>query len=173
MKPVRFTLNEETVVKAAQLSASHFYARLLWFGLGVGLLTSAWFLFSGHNWTLDHALIQVGLTTSGALAFALLVIAFLRYVLYPWYARRNFRQQKALSDEVSLSWTDQNFCFDAGKSRSEMPFANLHGFRTSDDMVLLYLSDAIYHAIPVVAFGGPELHGAFLRALEAAGVRKR
>jgi hypothetical protein len=173
MQPVRFTLNEELVVKAALLNASRYYARFLVFAMVVALLTSAFFLFSRSDWVVEREVMQALLIIASTLAFALLLHGCLRYWIYPAQARKNFRQQKTLSEAMSLSWTDSVFCYAAGKSQIEMPFSSLHGYRASGEIVLLYHSDVIYQVVPAVAFGGPDAFDGFIRKLEAAGLRRR
>jgi hypothetical protein len=171
--PLRFTLDEAIVIKAALLSVSHQYARLFLFSVVLGVAVSAVFFFQGDVESSNHFLMQAGLTVAATLVIALIVIIALRHWIIPVYARRNFRQQKLLSEESTLSWTDDEISYVTGKSRSEIPFADFHGYRTSDEVIILYLSDAIYHAIPVSAFGEPELRNAFVEKLDNAGVRRR
>jgi uncharacterized membrane protein YidH (DUF202 family) len=170
--PLRFTLSEELVVKAAKLAASRYQLQFLCFALVVGLLTSAFFLFSRPKWNLERELLQTFLIVASAVAMGLLILGLMRWWVYPSQARKNFRQQKALSEDMSFSWTDTEFRYATGKSRTEMPLENLHGYRASDEIIILYLSDAIYHAIPVDTFGGSEAHAAFMRQLEKAGLRR-
>jgi hypothetical protein len=172
MTPIRFTLTKELVVKAARLSASRYTIRFLWFALIMGLLVSAFFLFSRPSWNLQRELILVFSIVAGALASALLMIGLMRYWIYPFQARKNFQQQKALSDEMSLSWTDKVFVYTTGKSRTEMPFENLHGYGVSGEIIILYLSDVIYYAVPVDALGDADTVGSFMRRLEEAGLRR-
>jgi hypothetical protein len=173
MTPLRFTLNEQLVVKAAQLAVRHYYPRLLWLGGITGVIMSTFFTLKQQVWTFDRALIQFSLTMAGALALAGLVIAILRYGVVPITARRNFRQQKGLLDTFGLSWTDHDFILEAGQSRTAMPFANLYGFRTSDELTILYHSEMIYHVIPTSTFEGPAMRDAFVQRLMQAGVRRR
>jgi hypothetical protein len=169
---MRFTLNEELVVKAATLNSSRNYVRFLWFSIIVGMITSSFFLFSRPTWHLERELVGSVLIVTGTIAIALLFIGLARYVIYPFHARRNFRQQKALSDEMGLSWADKDFIYETGKSRTEMPFANLHGYRASSEIIILYLSDAIYYMVPAEAFGDTVTFGSFKRKLEEAGVKR-
>jgi hypothetical protein len=172
MTPMRFTLNQDLVVKAATLNSSRYYVRFLWFSIIVGLITSIFFLFSRSTWHLERELLGVVLIVTGTVVIALLLIGLARYVIYPFHARRNFRQQKALSDEMSLSWAGKDFICETGKSRTEMPFSNLHGYRASGEIIILYLSDAIYYMVPIKAFDGTEQSSSFMRALEEACVKR-
>lgn len=168
-----FRLTEDLVVQAAVLDASRYSRRLLWFAAFTGVLVSGFFLFVRQEWSFDRALIQIALTVSGSVAVALVLNGLLRFWINPFQARRNFRQQRALSDEMSLSWTETEFCLAAGRSQTAMPFGNLHGYRTSDEMIILYVSDVLYHAFPRQAFSGIEQRRAFMRRLEESGVRRR
>ncbi len=173
MEPIRFTLDESTVVAAARLYSRTGYRKLLWLAVVVGLLFVAYTLLGGDGRKPERILLQLGLTVAGSIAVAAVVVAVLHYWVIPAQARRNFRQQKGLSDEMSLAWTETEYTFAAGKSRTEMPLANLYGYRVSDDVLMLHLSEIIYHVIPIAAFGGPTLLGDFLQRLQAAGLRKR
>jgi YcxB-like protein len=172
MTPISFTLNKELVVKAAALAASRYYIRFLLFALIVGMLTSAFFIVSGSRANLERELLAASLTIMGALTVALLMIGLMRYVIYPLHARRNFRQQKALAEEMNLSWTDEVFIYTSGKSRSEMPFSNLHGYRTSSEIIILYLADTVYHMVPVDAFADTKTLDSFMHKLQQAGVKQ-
>ncbi len=52
-----------------------------------------------------------------------------------------------------------------------MHSGDLHGFKASSDVILLYHTDFMYHLVPVAAFGGSGLHGSFIQRIAAAGVR--
>jgi hypothetical protein len=172
MTPIRFTLTKELVVKAATLAASRYYIRFLWFALIVGMLTSAFVLLNRPKPNLERELLATFLIIMSTLTIAMLMIGLMRYLIYPFYARRNFQQQKALTEEMSLSWTDEVFIYTSGKSKSEMPFANLHGYRASSEIIILYLADAIYHMVPIEAFGGTEQLGSFMLKLQQASVKQ-
>ncbi len=173
MTPIRFRLNEELVVKAAVLNAARFRMFYIVLAVAAAIWTAAFTLTGRGIWTWERWALQIGLTLAGTLAITGCLLLLLRHVVFPFEARRNFRQQKALSEEMALSWTDEAFLLDAGKSRTVMPFADLHGYRASRGMILLYVTGALYHLLPSEAFTGPDAHAAFLRKLEDAGVRRR
>jgi hypothetical protein len=168
-----FKLNEELVVKAAVLNASRFHMFYVLLAVVVSISTVAFTLTGKATWTWERVALQIGLTLAGSLAITGVVLVILRFVACPFKARRNFRQQKALSEEMALSWTDDELLLETGKSRTEMTFADLHGFKASDEIVLLYLTNALYLLVPVAAFAGQGQLEAFLRKLRQAGVRHR
>ena len=53
-----------------------------------------------------------------------------------------------------------------------MPFRQFHGYGSSPQVIILCVSDMLYHLIPVAAFGGEQQVSTFLGRLEAAGVRR-
>jgi YcxB-like protein len=173
MIPMPFKLNEELVVKAAVLNASRFQMFYVVLAVVVSISTAAFTLTGKATWTWERMALQIGLTLAGSLAITGVLLALLRFVACPFQARRNFRQQKSLSEDMALSWTDDAFLLETGKSRTEMPFADLHGFKASDEIVLLYLTNALYLLVPVGAFAGQAQLEAFLRKLREAGVRRR
>ena len=173
MTPLSFTLNEQLVVKAGQLAALHFAPRFLWFGGMIGVTVASYFALLQEVWSAERLLMQFALSIAGGLMMATIVIAILRYGVIPFEARRNFRQQKGLSDAFSLSWTDVGFILEGGMSRTSMPFANLYGFCTSDELIILRHSQMIYNVIPAAAFDSPEMRDAFVQRLVQAGVRRR
>lgn len=172
MTPLQFRLDETLAIKAARLDASRYNMRIIWFGLAFALLTSAVFIYTGGLDTPERIIFQLLMTVGGALVLGSATVFLLRAIFLPMKVRKNLRQYKPLAEEMQLSWTDDEFCYAAGKSRTEMPFRSLHGVRASGEVVLLYVSDTLYLLVPVAAFGGSGLHEAFIRHLAGAGVRR-
>jgi hypothetical protein len=171
-EPVRFKLTEEQGVQAAQLNSLRYAKRFLLFAFVTGVLTSVFFQWSRQAWDPVRDLLAAFLITSGTFVSGLLILGLMYYVVYPFHARKNLRQQNVLSEELSLSWNENDFCYASGKSRTEMPFANLHGYQASSEIILFYRSDAIYHMVPIAAFGSERLAADFLHKLEVAGLPK-
>jgi hypothetical protein len=172
MTPLRFRLDETLAIQAARLDASRYNMRILSFGLALALLTSAVFIFIGGVNTPERIVFQVLMTMGGALVLGGATVFLLRAIFLPMKVRKNLRQNKPLAEEMQLSWTEDEFCYAAGKSRTEMPFRSLHGVRSSGEVLLLYVSDTLYLLVPVAAFGESGLHEAFIRRLAEAGVRR-
>jgi hypothetical protein len=172
MEPIRFTLTEGIVVKAAQLHGKKYVVVYLGFAVIVALLLSAYFLIGDDDVTIERAMVQVLGTLVGGLCITGCFAALLHFLINPFYARRNFRQQKMLGQEMTLSWTQERYVIAIGMSQTDMAFADLHGYRASDDLVLLYLAEALYHAVPIISLG-EGLTRDLLEKLEAAHVKRR
>jgi hypothetical protein len=171
MTPLLFRLDEPLIIKAAKLNAARYNMRIFLFILSAALLTVGFLLYQSVHRDLEGIIVQVligvGATFAGCSGTFLLRSFFLTM-----QARKHLRQQKMLSEEMQLSWTDDEFCYATGKSQTVMPFSSLHGFRASGDVLLLYVSDILYLLVPVAAFGGSGLHEAFIQRLAGAGVRR-
>jgi hypothetical protein len=170
MVPLRFKLDEPMLIKAAKLNASRYDIRIFLVILSAALLTFGFFLYQSHHRNLEWFIVHV--LMSLAALFAGCSVFLLRAIALPIQVRKNLRQQKALAEEIQLSWTDDEFCLAAGKSQTVMPFTDLHGFRASGDVILLYRTDLLYNLVPVAALGGSGLHEAFIQCLVGAGVRR-
>ena len=172
MTPLRFRLSEAAIIRAAGLNASRYNARIALFIVVVALLVSGFFIAEGNHRTIDRILLQIVLTVAGTCVIAGVVTCLIRYFILPMQARKNMRQQKALSEEMHLSWTRDAFCYASGQSRTVMPFTNLYGFKASDDVILLYNSNILYHLVPTTAFSHTGLQEVFVQHLVDAAVRR-
>ncbi len=172
MTPLRFKLDEPLAIKAAWLNASRYNLRIALFVLTVALLTSAFFVLQGGLRSPERIILQVVLTVGGSGVLGVVVVVLMRAVFLLMQVRKNLRQQKALSEEMQLSWTDDELRYATGKSQTLMPFRDLHGFKASGHVILLYHTDFMYHLVPVAAFGNPELQKALMQRLSSAGVRR-
>lgn len=172
--PLQFKLSEQLVVKAAVLDGARFQGFYLVLAVLVAVCSTAYFALTGESaWTWERGALQISLTLVGAFSIAGVVIALVRFAVYPLQARRNFRQQKSLSQNMTLSWTDEDLLLEVGGSRSAVPFANLYGFRASKELVLLYITNNLYHLIPAAAFANQDQLGGFLLRLRESGIRRR
>ena len=172
MTPLCFKISEAAMIRAAWLNASRYNARIALFTLVVALAVSGIFIAQGHHQSIGLMLLQISLTVSGACLIAVIVVWLIRLIVLPMQVRKNLRQQKALSEEMQLSWTQDAFCYAAGQSRTVMAFTDLHGFKVSEDVMLLYHSDFLYNLILTDAFGDIGLRESFIERLVDAGIRR-
>jgi hypothetical protein len=172
MEPLRFKLDESIVVKAAQLNASRFTIKFIRFSLVLAVLVAAYQVFERGDWSLRAISLRLAISTAIALLLAGCFLIILRVIVCPWQARRNFRQQKQLSEDMELAWTPDELAYGGGKSRTVIPFKHLHAYQASDDLILLYLSENLYHLVPVSALATSGRREALVERLEEAGVRR-
>ena len=172
MTPLRFKISEAAMIRAAWLNSSRYNARIAVFTLVVALLVSGIFIAQADHMTIDRIVLQVILTVAGTCVIAVIVVWLTRYFILPIQVRKSLRQQKALFEEMQLSWTQDAFCYAAGQSRTVMAFTDLHGFKVSEDVMLLYHSDFLYNLILTAAFGDTGSRESFIERLVDAGIRR-
>ncbi|MCG6122037.1 MAG: hypothetical protein MEP57_04940 [Microvirga sp.] len=170
--PLRFSLDETMAVRAQWLHLARFRAWAIWVILGLSILASSTIFLRLGQWELARILREFIQTAFISSALALALIWGLYRFFIPFVARRNFRQQKALAESMELSWSDDGFCYASGPSRTVMGFGDLYGYRMSDDLLLLYLSNVLYLIVPITAFDGADQRAAFVARLDAASVRR-
>jgi hypothetical protein len=172
VEPIEFNLTQAIVVRASQLHGKKYVVRFLGMSVVAAMMVSAYFLITSNDFSIEQMLVQVLTTLFGALLIAGSVAAFLHFWIQPFYARRNFRQQKILTHTMSIAWTKVGFVFASGNSRTDMAFADLFGYRASDDLLLLFLSAELYYVVPLGSLGDEAIAHDLLTTLDAAGVKR-
>ncbi len=172
MTPLPFTISQKMVVRAALLHLG----RYRWYFIGavtfwvvisvtpVLMRIGVWDNASILRYAFQNSVITLAL--SGAL------FVFFRWVFFPFVAGRNYRQQKAFSQDMRLSWNAQEFCYATGRSQTFAPFTDLYGYRVADDMVLLYLTNVLYMLVPATVFDDAGQKADLIACLDKAGLRR-
>jgi len=82
--------------------------------------------------------------------FLVTIIAFvLNFTVYiPWKTRRVYRQQKALQRELSFKFDDAGVSVSNENGQSVTPWDDYLKWKQNDRLILLYLSDCMYHMLP-------------------------
>jgi hypothetical protein len=173
VEPIEFNLTQAIVVRASQLHGKKYVVRFLGMSVVAAMMVSAYFLITSNDFSKERIFVQVLTTLFGALVIAGSVVTFLHFWIHPFYARKNFRQQKMLSHTMSIAWTEVGFVFSTGNSRTDMAFADLFGYRASNDLLLLLLSAELYYVVPLGSLGNEALARDLLTALDVASVKRR
>jgi hypothetical protein len=89
------------------------------------------------------------------------------FVYIPWRARRAFRQYKALSEPIKVTIQDEGLHFEREHGSGLLPWAQIRKWKGSNQLILLYPADHIFHLLPRHFFmNEPEFSG-FQATLEA------
>lgn len=82
--------------------------------------------------------------------FLLFIVALiLNFTVYiPWNTRRVYRQQKALQRELSFGFDDAGVSISNENGQSMTPWSDYLKWKQNDQIILLYLSDCMYHMLP-------------------------
>jgi len=80
------------------------------------------------------------------LAMGYLILNFAVYL--PWKTRRIYRQQKALQRELTMKFDEVGVNAENENGRSRTSWEDFHKWKANDQLILLYLSDCLYHMVP-------------------------
>lgn len=133
-------------------------------------LATVWVAFSLLLWLFLWLVAQgdpgrsllIAIAAITALIFIMLTPLLSAYVLAPWLARRQLRQQPALGRSQSFRWNPDGFRLTGDTGETRLPWRELVRVHEDRDLFLFYLSDMIYHALPK----------RFLSPAQAASVRE-
>jgi len=114
--------------------------------VGVILLAAAiwagWYSFSqGDIELLDYLFVA---------AILFLILNFAVYL--PWKTRRIYKQQKAMQRELTYRFDESGVFASNENGQSTTPWEDYLKWKQNDHMILLYLSDCLYHMIPKTLF---------------------
>jgi hypothetical protein len=75
-----------------------------------------------------------------------------RRVLVPWKSRRIYRQHIALQEPFELSWNEARMIFSGATGSSATPWSYYREVRDNDVVIILLLTDTMYHLVPKSVF---------------------
>ena len=107
----------------------------------------------------------IGTALAGGLLFPLAMIRW----RVPVAARRIYRQQRGLRQEVTLAWTREELAIQTALGQARLPWADYIRWREDRNIVLLFQSDAIFQMLPKRVLS-PAALGELRACAEAAGV---
>lgn len=106
------------------------------------------------------------LSSFSALFIYILIIGLYIKFLIPWSFRRNFRKQKLLHDERTMTFKEDGFSLDTKMVNSFIKYEAIEELRVSDDVILLYVSPYMFHFVPLKVFTSETEKEDFLMFLE-------
>lgn len=77
-------------------------------------------------------------------------------VWLPWHARKIFRQQKALQELQEVEISSEGLMTTSSRGSWKMKWVEFHKYKIGSDLILVYLSDAAFHAFPKRFFSEEE-----------------
>ena len=80
---------------------------------------------------------------------ALPILLILNFAVYlPWKTRRLYKQQKSLQGELTFSFDEDGVTVQSENGSWRTAWTDYVRWKKNDQLVLLYLSDCMYHMIP-------------------------
>ena len=100
-------------------------------------------------WAAWHSLTSGDFGVFDLLFLATAVLLILNFTVYlPWKTRRIYRQQKALQRELAYKFDDDGVSVTNENGQSLTPWDDYLKWKQNDNLILLYLSDCMYHMLP-------------------------
>lgn len=164
MTEIRYQLTEADLIAAQRLYHKAAQKRYLFPGCcGLAILLGLYFDDLGGLGVLAIILTYVVLV--------FLIIPGVRYFWrIPRFAAETYRQDKSLSESVTLRWDDKNVSFETKSGNWCEPISSFVAWRANVHMVLLFRQTRMYHPIPARAFPDAEARNDLLNRLTENGV---
>lgn len=166
MGPYHFTVTERQVVSAMQ---RQMLSRLLngvtrWMLILIAVLMALLIAFD---------LYLAGTLSGTTIAFVIaapIALGIIHFWMAPMLGRRQYRQSAALRAESTIAWDEEAVTFSAERGHARLPFAEFHGFASTNEMLLLYQTEMFFNIVPMAALG--DAAGDLVAKLEEAGVKR-
>jgi len=105
-------------------------------------------------------------------AFLLALVLLARRPILRSMARRTIEQRRELATPVEWSFDDRSLRITTRFTRSDFPWDSLRRWREDDHVLLVYLADQLFHAVPKSQVDENQIT-ALRGALESHGVPRR
>lgn len=87
----------------------------------------------------------------------LLIALILNFTVYvPWKTRRIYGQQKALQRELTFKFDESGALITTENGQTTMPWSDYLRWKQNNHLMLIYLSDCMYHMLPRRLFVDPD-----------------
>lgn len=163
----KFRITERQAVGAAMLaSARKLPIPIYWLLIAATLVIAIALLIPARGSGLIYEVLIP------ALIALMIVVVLLQYVYLPWKVRQHHRQAASFRDEITLSWDDDRFRLNGERGSIDFAWTDFHRWSENDDLLLLYHSDLLFHAVPKEALSEGQLDDIVAR-IHASGLKKR
>ena len=96
----------------------------------------------------------------------ILYFSFLYYSIVYVSAKRQFKQNKKLSEPIEIEITEDSFRTKASYGNSELKFTDFHKWKFNKKIILMYHSDALFQVIPSRIFSNEEERLAVISSIQ-------
>ncbi len=111
------------------------------------------------------------LALGGVIFVALRLIV--RFWWMPHYARRVFKQQADLHQQIDVRWDDANFTTQTANAFVNTPWSDFHLWNRDDRVMLLYRSESLFNFFPLDSAEGQSAADEIQAHLLGAGIKRR
>jgi len=131
-----YTLTKSEVVQAMQLHGRGANSTLLVLAfVGIGLVLLGIFT--------EYKAIGFGGAAGGFLGYSAVL-----FLIIPFNAKRQYKQNRALRSEMSMHLSEQGVGFKAETGESKLQWSDIHKWKYAKDMYLLYITSNMFYMVP-------------------------
>ncbi len=145
-----YKLSEAETVKAMQLHGRGAKSTLIILCvMGIILVLTAVFT--------EYKVIAISSLVGGVLGYFLVLFG-----LIPFNAKKQYKQNRALRNKITMEMTDQGVNFKSESGESKLKWNDIHKWKFSSGVYLLYITSNMFHMIPSRVLQNKETFEAFL-----------
>lgn len=131
-----YELTQEEVVRAMQLHGRGTNRTLVAFSLiGIALVLVGVFT--------DYKAIGFGGSVGGIIGYFIVL-----YLLIPFNAKRQYKQLRALKNEIHMTLSPQGIDFKSESGESKLQWGDIHKWKSANGVYLLYITSNMFHMVP-------------------------
>jgi len=131
-----YKLTEPEVVKAMQLHGRGTNKSLVALSI-IGFILLLLGVFT------DYKAIGFGGAIGGFIGYFAVL-----YLLIPFNAKRQYKQHRALRDEIHMTLSEQGIDFKSEFGESRLQWSDIHKWKNGKGMYLLYITSNMFHMVP-------------------------
>jgi hypothetical protein len=131
-----YKLTEAEVVKAMQLHGRGTNKTLVALSIvGVALMPLGIFT--------DYKAIGFGGAVGGLIGYFAVL-----HLLIPFNAKRQYKQHRALKNEIRMALSEQGIDFQGESGESKLQWGDIHKWKNGNGVYLLYITSNMFHMVP-------------------------
>lgn len=131
-----YKLSESETVKAMQLHGRGARSTLIFLCV-IGIILILVAIFT------EYKIIFIGSVVGGVSGYF-----FVLFCLIPFKAKKQYKQNRALRNEISMKVTEQGVKFESESGESKLKWSDIHKWKSSGGIYLLYITSNMFHIVP-------------------------
>lgn len=133
-----------------------FKSQLMHYEFSISRLTGLTLVLAWIGYFLyEEADVSAATVVGGTLGFLLWYTSY--FLLYlRWRCKKIYNQQKSLHTPTEAEWDSENIEFIHSSGHAKMRWSDFAKFKESNDLIMLYHSDALFSFIPKSSFNSEE-----------------
>ncbi len=148
------------------------FKQILWL-MSFGILLATIFSLLEKEYDPFVVLLVVLAIWAWMIIVACAIWAAMWFVWLPRFSKRVYAQQKDLRDDTEIAWDAEAFSVTSDSGQSRLAWDGFHGWKRTEDMLLLYRSEAMFNFVPLKDAAFVKAADEIVGHLQAAGVKAK